>query len=234
MTRRPPHRSRRAELPHRAPASGDDAKPLFRIGTHDFRARQPPVDDLIHPPPPGLRLVAAAVEPRLPELADPPVEAHHRGQVARHRMVAVLPAHHCPQPSPGLGDGLAHSIPQSLPDLLELRSHPLADRLPVHDEFASGSGHVTLLHRAPAAFPTAQSTGPAPRSLSGLRSAIREPNGRRFHRRRQISGRGGGLLGSFGAGACRKAPRDALGGPRGTPARHFTHRTAPLPCGTAA
>ena len=30
--RHAPHRSRRAELPHRAPASGDDTKPLFRIG----------------------------------------------------------------------------------------------------------------------------------------------------------------------------------------------------------
>ena len=40
VTRRPPHRSRRAELPHRAPASGSDAKAVFRRGMEDFRGAQ--------------------------------------------------------------------------------------------------------------------------------------------------------------------------------------------------
>ncbi len=37
VTRRPPHRSLRAELPHKAPTSGTDAQSLFRIrmkGSH--------------------------------------------------------------------------------------------------------------------------------------------------------------------------------------------------------
>jgi hypothetical protein len=41
VTPRPPHRSRRAELPHRAPASGDDAKSLFRPGVADAGGREP-------------------------------------------------------------------------------------------------------------------------------------------------------------------------------------------------
>ena len=59
---------------------------------HHFRGGQPSVDDFIHLFPPGGRLVAAAIERRLPELAHPSVEAQHRGQVTRHRVVAVIPA----------------------------------------------------------------------------------------------------------------------------------------------
>ena len=55
-------------------------------------------------------------------------------------MVAILPARHSPQPSPGLGDGVAHSIPEFFFDLLELRPDALADRLPEPDEFTSGPG----------------------------------------------------------------------------------------------
>lgn len=110
---------------------------------HHFRGGQPSVDDFIHLFPPGGRLVAAAIERRLPELAHPSVEAQHRGQVARHRVLAVIPAHHRTQPFPSSGNGLVQSIPEFLFDLPELRAHPLADRLPEHDVFASGSGHVT-------------------------------------------------------------------------------------------
>ena len=38
IARRPPHRSRRAELPHRAPASGHDAEPPVGTGMPEFRA----------------------------------------------------------------------------------------------------------------------------------------------------------------------------------------------------
>ena len=45
VARRPPHRSRRAELPHRALALDDDEKPLFRPGVLDARIRQVTVGD---------------------------------------------------------------------------------------------------------------------------------------------------------------------------------------------
>ena len=35
VTRRPPHRSLRAGLPHKAPASGRNVQTMFRIGVHD-------------------------------------------------------------------------------------------------------------------------------------------------------------------------------------------------------
>ncbi|MEM9282351.1 MAG: hypothetical protein AAGA96_11020, partial [Verrucomicrobiota bacterium] len=41
VTRRPPHRSQRAELPHWAPASGHDVQTVFRVGMHDSQWRHP-------------------------------------------------------------------------------------------------------------------------------------------------------------------------------------------------
>src|SRR5439155_9706631 len=47
----PPHRSRRAALPHRAPALGSDAEAYPGIGMADTRGRKPAVDVTIHPLP---------------------------------------------------------------------------------------------------------------------------------------------------------------------------------------
>src|ERR671910_56874 len=49
ITRRPPHRSRRAELPHRAPASGRDVEPPVGTGVPEFWAGQPTRRDPHHP-----------------------------------------------------------------------------------------------------------------------------------------------------------------------------------------
>jgi hypothetical protein len=43
VTQYPPHRSRRADFPHRAPASGRDAQTLLRIRMLDSRPREPSV-----------------------------------------------------------------------------------------------------------------------------------------------------------------------------------------------
>src|ERR1039458_1940649 len=45
---RPPHRSRRALLTHRAPTLDGDAEPLFRARGQDAWKRQVPVSDLLH------------------------------------------------------------------------------------------------------------------------------------------------------------------------------------------
>src|SRR5262249_33363086 len=51
VTRHPPHRSRRAALPHRAPASGRNAQALRRIRMHDVGFWEPLGGALIHPLP---------------------------------------------------------------------------------------------------------------------------------------------------------------------------------------
>ena len=45
---RPPHRSRRALLTHRAPTLDGDEEPLFRPRVQDAWKRQVPVSDLLH------------------------------------------------------------------------------------------------------------------------------------------------------------------------------------------
>ena len=47
----PPHRSRRAELPHRAPALGLNAQALVGIGMQDTRQGQPAIRQGIRPLP---------------------------------------------------------------------------------------------------------------------------------------------------------------------------------------
>ena len=51
VTRRPPDRSQRAELPHWAPALGKDAQALFGIRMSDFRKRKPAFFKAAHPIP---------------------------------------------------------------------------------------------------------------------------------------------------------------------------------------
>jgi hypothetical protein len=48
ITLRPPHRSRRALLTHRAPTLDGDEEPLFRPRMQDVRERQVPVSDRLH------------------------------------------------------------------------------------------------------------------------------------------------------------------------------------------
>jgi len=45
---RPPHRSRRALLTHRAPTLDSDEEPLFRPRVQDAWERQVPVSDFLH------------------------------------------------------------------------------------------------------------------------------------------------------------------------------------------
>jgi len=47
VTRHPPHRSQRAELPHWAPALGKDAQSLLWIGMSDFWVGEPPFDKYV-------------------------------------------------------------------------------------------------------------------------------------------------------------------------------------------
>ena len=49
VTRGPPHRSRRAALPHRAPALGHGVKPLFGPRMRDLRSRKPAFRNPVHP-----------------------------------------------------------------------------------------------------------------------------------------------------------------------------------------
>lgn len=58
VARRPPHGSRRAELPHRALALKHLCQPLMGIGLTDSRDGQPPMDETSHAVPAHCALLA--------------------------------------------------------------------------------------------------------------------------------------------------------------------------------
>jgi hypothetical protein len=60
VTRHPPHRSRRAGLPHRALASGNNAETHQRVRMADTRQGNPPGNQALHPSPRQVVLLAAA------------------------------------------------------------------------------------------------------------------------------------------------------------------------------
>ncbi len=101
----PLHRSRRAALPHRAPALGDDAKPL--------RWRM------------AIATSPEGSSPMPPELV---TEALQCCPVAGHAVVADVTGQGGAQVLPLLGDGLRHTTPQLGLDLAELRTKPLRHR----------------------------------------------------------------------------------------------------------
>ena len=101
----PLHGSRRAELPHRAPASGDDAKSPRGIGVADAGRGQPAVDEPPHALPGEAGLLAAPPERTVPELADPVADEGYSLGVHGHAVVAHVPANE------GLGLALTSALP---------------------------------------------------------------------------------------------------------------------------
>jgi hypothetical protein len=64
VTRHPPPRSRRAALPHRAPAAGRDARALRGIRVADTRGGEPAFREAVHPlPGPPVPLTPSAERP---------------------------------------------------------------------------------------------------------------------------------------------------------------------------
>src|SRR5712692_3906883 len=89
----PLHRSRRAALPHRAPALGDDVEASPWIGMADTRGRQPAVDVSIHPLPREAVFLTAAPERAAPQSSDLTTEGDESPAVQRHAVVAHVPGH---------------------------------------------------------------------------------------------------------------------------------------------
>ncbi len=88
----PPHRSRRAELPHRAPALGGDVKPLVGIRVYDSGFGHPLGCELLHPLPGYFLLFVAAPSERTPPQVEQVVsKGAERGIVSGYAIVAVVP-----------------------------------------------------------------------------------------------------------------------------------------------
>src|SRR4029434_2897112 len=91
VTQRPPHRSRRAALPHRAPASGRDAQALRGIRMKDMGFGEPLLGECVHArtcPPAALTTSA----PRLTPITHEGVAEYHKQvPMARHSIVSIMP-----------------------------------------------------------------------------------------------------------------------------------------------
>ena len=95
---RPPHRSRRAELLHRAPASGSDIETLVGPGMTDSGWRKPALGDSVHPIPGDRALVASLLERPPPVLDTFRSESGGHLTVGRYRVVVNVASHDSTQP----------------------------------------------------------------------------------------------------------------------------------------
>src|SRR3974377_1882956 len=133
---RPPHRSRRALLTHRAPPSGSGVEAVTGQWVQYPDRREEAVGDageLL----PGHECTLPAplerLEPTPSHLVEVPPQAR---AVSGNGIVVQIPSEHLIQPRPGLGNGVVHSFAQFHLDRLQLLQHPLLDRLAPDDERA--------------------------------------------------------------------------------------------------
>src|SRR5689334_10727975 len=112
LTGGPPHGSRRAELPHRAPASGSGCEAHVRVGMHHTDLRKPPSCVSAHPRPGDPTALAAPPKRPPPVQADLVPEGRYRVGIARHGVVGDVPLQHPGQPPSLHRDGIMHATPE--------------------------------------------------------------------------------------------------------------------------
>src|SRR5712671_715262 len=133
---RPPHRSRRALLTHRAPPSGSGVETVTWQWMQYPDRREEAVGGAGELLPAHECALAASferLEPTPSHLVEVPPQAR---AVSGNGIVVQMPFEHPIQPRPGLGNGVVHSFAQLHLDLLELLQHPLLDRLAPDNERA--------------------------------------------------------------------------------------------------
>src|ERR1700681_4269078 len=133
---RPPHRSRRALLTHRAPPSGSGVEAVTRQWVYSSDWRKEAGDELDEPLPAETCRLAAPLERREPEplhLVEEPPQAR---VVTRDCEVVQMPLQHPFHPSSCCRDRVVHCPAQLYLDGQQLGSHTLLDRLAPDDERA--------------------------------------------------------------------------------------------------
>ncbi len=134
VTHDPLHRSQRAEVPHWAPTSGINAKPLSGIRMADPGRREPAADVAPHSAPGHPVLLAAASQRSAPQAPDFLPERPEGRSVHGHAVVAHVTRDDRPQVGPLLRDGMVHTEPKLGLHRLQFRLPPLAHRLATHRE----------------------------------------------------------------------------------------------------
>jgi len=130
----PLHRSGRADFPHPALASGDDAKSPQGIGMTHAGRRQPAVDEPPHPVPAYAAVLAPSRQRAMPEMADLEPKDVQRVAVRGHTVIADVPSDDRAQPCADCGDGVVHAPSEFGFHRIQLCLQTLANRLPPHGE----------------------------------------------------------------------------------------------------
>src|SRR5438093_2580781 len=136
VTHNPLHRSRRAALPHRALALGDDAEASPRIRVANMRGRKPAVRVANEPLHREAMLLAAAAKCPEPQPPHGATKGDESPTVQRHAEVADVPHYDRAQIRALLRDGLVHASPKLQLQFGELGLHALSHRLSKHDELS--------------------------------------------------------------------------------------------------
>src|SRR5512132_4306963 len=167
IARRPPLRSRRAELPHRAPALGHDAEP--HVGKRMAKARgwQPEVGQSFHTLPGQPAGLTPPPERAAPVPADMAIERVDRPAVGGNGKVIEETAHHPLQVEPLLRDRPVHHPPYRLFDLPKLLPQPLTNGVPQDEEGPSPARSTDVCE-------TEKGEGFGFAEVSGLVLALRE------------------------------------------------------------
>ena len=124
LSARPPHRSRRAGLPHRTPALGPDGQALVGIGMQDARGWKPETAETVGTRPTGLAFVAAATEDPPPQPLDLPAERTQPTRDPGNRVVAIPSLNNAPKPCARLGHRPMPPSPQVFLDRPKRTTHP--------------------------------------------------------------------------------------------------------------
>ena len=131
--------SGRADFPHPALTSGNDAHAAQRKRMIYAHRRKPAIDQVPHPIPRYAAVLAATRQRPMPEPAYLESERSQRLAVHGHSVVADVSTHHRPQPFACVLDGSVHSQSQLGFHRIQLRLLPLTNRLPYHREVTVAS-----------------------------------------------------------------------------------------------
>ncbi len=124
--------SGRADFPHPALTSGNNAKSAQRIRMKHAHRRQPAVDQAPHSVPSNTTVLTAARQRPMPEPAYLVTEQLQRRAVHGHSVIADVSTHHRAQPLACLRNGSVHAPLQFGFHLAQLRLQPFTNRLPQH------------------------------------------------------------------------------------------------------
>jgi hypothetical protein len=134
VTHDPLHGSGRADFPHPALTSGNNAHAAQGKRMTDASGRQPVLDQSAHPVPVYAAILTPPRERAMPEPADLEPKRVQRRAVGRHPVVPDVSTHNRPQPLAHFRDGVVHASFEFGFHLAQLRLQPFTNRLPQNRE----------------------------------------------------------------------------------------------------